>query len=93
MMANSKSFQIAQNASLEAKGRQYKAGKVTKRLFNIDQYSYLVILILLQISKLQVQYIYYKITIRFIHKQTVWGPCGYYSGNFGCVPAEDKIVT
>ena len=41
---------MAQNASLEAKGRKYKAGKVTQRLFNIDQYTYLAILILLQME-------------------------------------------
>ena len=41
--ANSKSFNIAQNTTSEAKGRQFTEGKVTQRLFSFDKCTYLAI--------------------------------------------------
>ena len=42
-MESSKSFKIAQNTSFEAKGRQFAAGKVIRRLLRMDTYIYLAI--------------------------------------------------
>ena len=72
-MANSKSFKIAQKTAFEAKGRPHIAGKVIQRLFNIDLYTYLAIY-RYRWGKLQIQYIYYKITIGYTHTDCV-GPC------------------
>ena len=43
VLANSKSFKIAQITTSEAKGRQFTEAKVTQRLFSFDTCTYLAI--------------------------------------------------